>query len=138
MNKQVSLAFTLVFLIATGVLANSPAQAKKSLRQIDIVMGFTKIVINGNADVVLTTVALATATIEGEEATVNGTTLVNENGVSTIKAGSSKSHGKPVIKIPVHLLEQLFINGDCTVASTYFIPAENLVVFINGVPAKLP
>ena len=56
----------------------------------------------------------------------------------TIKAGSSISHGKPVIKIPVHLLEQLFINGDCTVASTYFIPAENLVVFINGVPAKLP
>ena len=81
MNKQVSLAFTLVFLIATGVLANSPAQAKKSLRQIDIVMGFTKIVINGNADVVLITVALAPATIEGEEATVNGTPLVNENGV---------------------------------------------------------
>ena len=63
MNKHISLAFTLVFLIATGVLANSPAQAKKSLRQIDIVVGFTKIVINGNADVVLTTVALATATM---------------------------------------------------------------------------
>lgn len=55
MNKHISVAFTLVFLIASGVLANSPAQAKKSLRQIDIVVGFTKIVINGNADVVLTT-----------------------------------------------------------------------------------
>jgi hypothetical protein len=132
MLKQFSAAiFPAVFISATAFAA--PYQtSEKIIREVTISTGFTKIIVLGNADVVLTADQSMKALIEGNTAAVNNITIINQNNVLIIQGNKSSRTARPVIKIPVQRLEMLEVNGDGRVESVNTLPAEHLTITING------
>lgn len=131
MFKQfLTAAFLLIFITPAFAVPVEPVE--KIIREINIGAGFTKIVIQGNADVVLTTAPSMTAVIEGGAAEANNASITNQNGVLIIQGNKSSRNARPVIKIPVQHLEMLEVNGDGRVKSINTLPAEHLAITING------
>ncbi|MBC7937338.1 MAG: DUF2807 domain-containing protein [Rhizobacter sp.] len=132
MYKQFSLSVILAAIFSGVLFAGPGHNDKKIIRQVEIGTGFKKIIINGNADVVLSADQSTMALIEGESADVNSTRIINQDGVLTIVAPKFNRNYRPVVKISVQQLEKLEVNGDGNVQSIADLPAKHLAVLING------
>ncbi len=101
------------------------------IREVKLNNEFTKIVIHGNADVMLTQAKSTIATIEDDAIDANNTRITNKNGVLTVEVLRNRRN-RPVIKIPVSGLQRLVVNGNGDVKSVFYLKSEKLSVLING------
>lgn len=132
MLKKVLMAALFAAFISGSAIADNGQNNERIVREIQIMEGFNKIIINGNANVVLVEEKSMIATIEDEAADENSTTITSQNGILTVQVVHNRN-GRPVIKIPVRQLQVLEVNGDGNVNSvSSLLMSENLAVFING------
>lgn len=92
----------------------------------------TRIVLNGDADVVFVKDHTGDITIEERTAIENSVKIKNFNGVLTIESRNFYKGKKPLLLIPASQLQSLELNGDGSVATASMLQSKELNVFING------
>ncbi len=131
MLKHLSLAVLITALISGSAIAGGGRDNERITREVKLNAGFTKIIVDGDADILLIEGESLTATIEDEAVDVNSTRITNQNGVLTVKVARNRNK-RPVIKLPVRSLQMLEVNGDGDIKSVSSLKSENLNVLING------
>jgi hypothetical protein len=131
MLKHLSLAVIVTALISGSAIAGGGRDNERITREVKLNAGFTKIIVDGDADLVLIEEGSMTATIEDEAADVNSTRITIQNGVLKVQVTRNRNK-RPVIKLPVHHLQTLEVNGDGDIRSVSSLKSENLNVLING------
>jgi Putative auto-transporter adhesin, head GIN domain len=109
-----------------------PVDASKMLREVGLSSGFSKMVINGDVNIILTSNITGMASIEGKPEDVKKVKIINRYGLLTIEYCKSKTGGKPLITIPVYALKFLEVNGDGSIYSNSVLFADKLGIRING------
>jgi hypothetical protein len=132
MLKHLSLAVIITALISGSAIADSPHDNERIIREVKLDAGFTKIIVDGDADLLLIEEESLIATIEDEAEDVNSTRITNQNGVLKVQVNRNRNE-RPVIKLPVRLLQALEVNGDGDVSTISTLKSKNLNVLINGV-----
>jgi hypothetical protein len=126
-----------IIALVIAVLAAAPAMANNvtgepAVRQFIVQEQYDRIVINGNAQIVLTEAASQTISVEGEKDEVAGVTFKTGNGVLTVNTAWTDGKTKTVIYIPVSHLSKLDIHGSAQVTSANTLKSEALEVLIDG------
>lgn len=116
----------------------SPARALNKVseptvtRTVKISGHVSRIILNGDADVIFIKDNAAGIIIEERAAMGNTVKLKHENGVLTIESREFYRGKKPLILIPAPQLESLEINGDGSVSTAVLLQSKALKVFVNG------
>lgn len=131
MLKQLSLAVLITALMSGSAMAGDGRNQERITREVKLNAGFTKIIVNGDADLLLVEGGSLTAIIEDEAAEVNKTRISTQNGVLTVQVTRNRNK-RPVIKLPVRSLQMIEINGDGYVQTVSSLKSANLNVLING------
>jgi Putative auto-transporter adhesin, head GIN domain len=131
MLKNLSLAALFAAVLSGSAIAGSDHDNERIIREVKLNTGFTKIIVDGDAELVLIEGEPVTATIEDEAVDVNSTRITTKNGVLTVQVRRNRDK-RPVIKIPVHRLEMLEVNGDGEVRTVSSLKSKKLAVLING------
>jgi predicted amidohydrolase len=131
MFKKLSMAALFVAFISGPAISREIISDEVIVTDVKFNEEFTKIIVNGNAEIILTRGESMTLTIEDEASDSKNTVVKNKNGVLQVSVFGR--HGKrPVIRIPVQQLQALEINGNGHISSSSYLEAENLKVLING------
>lgn len=133
MKKQI--LATLVLVISVFATANAGTKSEadnSSSKKITVNTGFTRLVVEGNVDVVLFEDG-ATSEIRtfGNKSDLASTSISQVNGVLTIK-NSSKKGEKVLIYVPVSKLSVIEAAGDSKVSSASMLQSQQLTLVVKG------
>jgi Putative auto-transporter adhesin, head GIN domain len=131
MLKKLSMAALFAACISIPAFASNDGNDEITIREVKLTEGFTKIIVSGNAEIVLIREQSMIVTIEDEAIDTKHTVIKNKNGVLEVKV-TGNYNKRPVIRIPVHQLEMLEVNGNGDIRSASYLESENLAIFING------
>ena len=131
MKKQIVLMLTLLILISGAAVAQKKkAGSKLVTREVTIAAPFSKLVVEGNVDVLLFEDAATVADVQGKQKTVESVKFTQKDGVFTITA--SPVNGKnPVVYLPVHHLAVIEAWKDATVTGTTVLQSTDLTLSLN-------
>ncbi len=134
MKKQILATLVLVISAYATAHANSKGETDcSSSKQITVNTGFSKVIVDGNVDVVLFE-GNSESEIRtfGKNSELAATTISQENGVLTIK-GSSKSKGEKVlVYVPVTNLSVIEAAGNSKVSSASALQSQQLTLIVKG------
>lgn len=131
MLKQFSLAVIITALFSGSAIADGGRDSKTASREVILTEGFARIIIEGEADLLLIEGESMSATIEDEAIDLNSTRITTQNGVLKIQVTRNRNK-RPLIKLHVNRLQVLEVNGDSNIRTLSTLKSENLRVLINS------
>ena len=131
MKKQiVTMLALLVLLSGSAAAQKKDASSKLVTREIKIAAPFSKLVVEGNVDVLIFEDATTVADVKGKQKTVECVKFTQKDGMLTITA--SRVNGKnPIVYLPVQHLAEIEAWKDATVTGTTVLQSTDLTLSLN-------